>query len=167
MKLLRVYMDTGETYVVSYDQKDNKDTIKSEEGEMVVEFLGKGTRENEYLFKVGDQIHSITLDEGFLILDQEEEYKVDRVNELPVKEGQSIEELMKGKEGEVLSPLQGRVVVVRVKEGDAVTKGQPLLSVEAMKSETIISAPIAGVIEKIAVKPGQGVKKGDLLVVLK
>jgi len=167
MKLLRVYMETGETYIVSYDQKDNKDTVKMEEGELNVEFLGRGTRENEYLFKVGNEVHSITIDRGFLILDQEEEYKVDRITELPVKEGQSVEELMKGKEGEVLSPLQGRVVAIRVKEGDAVTKGQPLLSVEAMKSETIISAPIAGVIEKIAVKPGQGVKKGDLLVVLK
>ncbi len=167
MKLLRVYMDTGETYVLSYDQKENKDTVKMEEGELNVEFLGKGTRENEYLFKVGDKVHTVTLDEGFLILDQEEEYKVDRVNELPVKEGQSLEELMKGKEGEILSPLQGRVVAVRVKEGDAVTKGQPLLSIEAMKSETMISAPIAGVVDKVAVKPGQGVKKGDILLVLK
>ncbi len=75
--------------------------------------------------------------------------------------------MIKGKEGEVMSPLQGRVVQVRVKEGDAVNKGQPLLSIEAMKSETIISAPISGLVEKVLVKGGQGVKKGDILIIIK
>lgn len=56
---------------------------------------------------------------------------------------------------------------VRVKEGDAVNKGQPLLSIEAMKSETIISAPISGLVEKVLVKGGQGVKKGDILIIIK
>jgi len=36
-----------------------------------------------------------------------------------------------------------------------------------MKSETMISAPVAGVVEKILVKQGQGVKKGDTLVIIK
>jgi len=36
-----------------------------------------------------------------------------------------------------------------------------------MKSETIISAPISGIVEKILVKQGQGVKKGDVLIVIK
>ncbi|MCG2909995.1 MAG: biotin/lipoyl-binding protein, partial [Stygiolobus sp.] len=78
-----------------------------------------------------------------------------------------LEEVIKGKEGEVLSPMQGRIVTIRVKEGDTVTKGQPLLSIEAMKSETVISAPIAGTVQKVLVKPGQGVKKGDLLLIIK
>jgi biotin carboxyl carrier protein len=107
------------------------------------------------------------VDNGWIVLDNAELFRAERITELPTQEGQSIEEMIRGKEGEVISPLQGRVVQIRVKEGDAVNKGQPLLSVEAMKSETIISAPISGIVEKILVKQGQGVKKGDVLIVIK
>ncbi|ARM74890.1 biotin/lipoyl-binding protein [Acidianus manzaensis] len=167
MKLFRVYSETGDTYLMAMDSKDNKDTIKTEANEFNIEYIGKGTRENEYLFKINGEIHKVFIDNGYLLIDNNSVFKLERLAELPTQEGESVEEMIKGKEGEVISPLQGRIVMIRVKEGDAVNKGQPLLSVEAMKSETIISAPIAGIVEKIMVKQGQGVKKGDVLLIIK
>ncbi len=167
MKLYRAYADTGDTYIMAIDSKGDKDKIKTEHNDFEVEYIGKGTRENEYIFKVNGKIHRVFVDNGYILLDNASVFRLERLTELPSKEGESIEEMIKGKEGEVISPLQGRIVTIRVKEGDAVNKGQPLLSIEAMKSETIISAPISGIIEKIIVKSGQGVKKGDALLIIK
>jgi len=167
MKLIRVSSDLGDNFVVTYDQKGNKDIISFEDNKFEIEYVGLGWREGEMLFKINGEIHRAYIDNGFIIIDGESLFKVDRITETPIEQGKSLEELTKGKEGEVLSPIQGRIGQVRVKEGDAVTKGQPLLSIEAMKSETIISAPVAGVVQKIMVKPGQGVKKGDLLLIVR
>ncbi|MFP3188171.1 MAG: acetyl-CoA carboxylase biotin carboxyl carrier protein subunit [Sulfolobaceae archaeon] len=167
MKILRVFSDLGDVTTMTYDQKGNKDQIKTEIGEYEIEYLGPGWREGELLFKVNGEIHRVYFDNGFIIIDDETLFKIDRISESAVEEGKSLEELIRGKEGEILSPMQGRIVQVRVKEGDIVNKGQPLLSIEAMKSETIISAPVSGTVQKIMIKPGQGVKKGDLLLIIK
>ena len=167
MKLLRISSDLGDNYVATYDQKGNKDIINFEGNKFEIEYIGPGWREGEMLFRINGEIHRVYIDNGFIVIDDETIFKVDRITETPVEQGKSLEELIKGKEGEVLSPMQGRIVQIRVKEGDAVTKGQPLLSIEAMKSETVISAPVSGVVQKILVKPGQGVKKGDLLLIIK
>jgi len=156
MKLYRVHSETGDPFVIVHDQKGNKDILKTENAEFEIEYLGQGWREGEYLVKINGEEHRVYVDNGWIVLDNAELFRAERITELPTQEGQSIEEMIRGKEGEVISPLQGRVVQIRVKEGDAVNKGQPLLSVEAMKSETIISAPISGIVEKILVKQGQG-----------
>jgi acetyl-CoA/propionyl-CoA carboxylase biotin carboxyl carrier protein len=62
------------------------------------------------------------------------------------------------------SPMPGSVVTVEVAEGDAVTKGQPLLVVEAMKMEHPVTAPVDGVVVDLAVVAGDGVEAGQPLV---
>lgn len=167
MKLIRITSDTGDNYTGTYDQKGNSSVVNFEDEKYEIEYVGQGWREGEMLFKINGELNRVYIDNGYIILNDETIFKVDRITETPIEQGKSVEELIKGKEGEVLSPMQGRIVQIRVKEGDAVTRGQPLLSIEAMKSETVISAPVAGVVQKIAVKPGQGVKKGDLLLIIK
>ena len=61
------------------------------------------------------------------------------------------------------APMPGLVKVVRAAKGDAVTKGQPLLMLEAMKMEHTIAAPHDGVIEEIAAEGAQ-VNDGTVLV---
>ncbi len=61
------------------------------------------------------------------------------------------------------APMPGLVKLVRVGKGDAVTKGQPLLILEAMKMEHTIAAPHDGVIAEIAVEGAQ-VTDGTVLV---
>jgi biotin carboxyl carrier protein len=167
MKVIRVTNDVNDVFTLAYDQRNKKDVVKAESNEFEIEYIGPGWRDGEMLFKINGEVHRVYVDNGYIIIDDETIFKIDRITETPVEEGKSLEEVIKGKEGEVLSPMQGRIVTIRVKEGDTVTKGQPLLSIEAMKSETVISAPIAGTVQKILVKPGQGVKKGDLLLIIK
>ena len=66
----------------------------------------------------------------------------------------------------VISAMPGRVVRVLVQEGDAVTAGQGLVVVEAMKMENEITAQKDGTVASIAVEAGQTVETGDLLLVV-
>lgn len=68
--------------------------------------------------------------------------------------------------GDVISPLAGVVVSVSVTVGQAVTVGDPLLILEAMKMQTTISAPHAGTVAAISVSAGASVQEGQPLMSL-
>ena len=59
--------------------------------------------------------------------------------------------------------MPGLVKLVRAAKGEAVTKGQPLLVLEAMKMEHVIAAPHDGLIADIA-DEGAQVTDGAVLV---
>ncbi|MCU1693670.1 MAG: pyruvate carboxylase [Frankiales bacterium] len=67
--------------------------------------------------------------------------------------------------GHVGAGLTG-VVLVKVAVGETVTKGQPLATIEAMKMESTVTAPVDGTVQELAVSDGDQVDAGDLLVVL-
>ncbi|WP_405538563.1 5-oxoprolinase/urea amidolyase family protein [Streptomyces sp. NBC_00075] len=55
---------------------------------------------------------------------------------------------------------------LNVSAGDEVTAGQPLLALEAMKMESRIHAPVAGVVHEILTRPGAQVEAGTALLIL-
>jgi pyruvate carboxylase len=63
--------------------------------------------------------------------------------------------------------MPGMVVTVAVQPGDPVAKGQKLLTLEAMKMQTNLTAERDGVIDQLLVKPGTQVETGDLLLTLR
>ncbi len=67
---------------------------------------------------------------------------------------------------EVRAIIPGRILTVAVTPGDAVTAGQQLLTVEAMKMQNELRSPRDGTVERVAVGPGATVDPGDVLVVL-
>jgi Pyruvate carboxylase len=67
---------------------------------------------------------------------------------------------------EVHAIIPGVVVSVSVAPGDAVTAGQQLLVVEAMKMQNELRAPRDGTIERVGVGPGVTIEVGDLLLVI-
>ena len=60
--------------------------------------------------------------------------------------------------------MPGKVVGLRVKEGDKVKKGDPLIVLSAMKMETNVSAPCDGTVKSILVNLNMTVEPGDLVV---
>ena len=62
------------------------------------------------------------------------------------------------------APMPGLVRSVNVQEGEAVSKGQTLLVLEAMKMEIRIQAPKDGVVKKLSVKQGQTVEREQVLI---
>jgi urea carboxylase len=78
-------------------------------------------------------------------------------------------------QAEVTVPAGGRLVEaefaasvwqLNVEAGDEVTVGQPLLALEAMKMESRVHAPMAGVVTEILARPGDQVEAGTALLVL-
>jgi pyruvate carboxylase len=67
--------------------------------------------------------------------------------------------------GQVAAPFGG-VVTLAVSEGDVVTAGQPVASIEAMKMEAAITTPVAGTVTRLALSKVAQVEGGDLLLVV-
>ncbi len=67
---------------------------------------------------------------------------------------------------ETRAPMPGKVLQVSATAGDEVKPGDPLLILEAMKMENVLSAEIAGTVRDVHVKPGDMVEPGKLLVLI-
>jgi biotin carboxyl carrier protein len=71
-----------------------------------------------------------------------------------------------GHDGGLSAPMPGVITKVMVVVGDEVTRGQPLLALEAMKMEHLIRAPREGRVKRVGASPGQMVQAGAELVEL-
>ncbi|MCP4804844.1 MAG: HlyD family efflux transporter periplasmic adaptor subunit [Proteobacteria bacterium] len=69
-----------------------------------------------------------------------------------------------GGSGAMTASMPGRVVRLLVEVGASVTKGTPVMVVEAMKMENEVKAPIDGVVTEIHVEAGQAVDAGASLM---
>jgi len=69
------------------------------------------------------------------------------------------------KPGQIAAPFQGAVTLA-VAEGDSVSAGDTVATIEAMKMEAAITAPVAGTVERLAISGTQQVDGGDLILVV-
>lgn len=110
--------------------------------------------DSSYLVKVDDQEYSVTLkaDNSVSINGNSQTQEVSPSIASAVGAGKVIE-----------APLGGNIFRTMVSEGESVEADSTVLILEAMKMETEIKSPSAGVIVKIFVKPGDSVKPGTPL----
>jgi len=69
-------------------------------------------------------------------------------------------------DNEIGAPLQGKLSKVLVKKGDTVQKNTPLFVIEAMKMESTIVAPYAGIVKNVVLNEGVFVEQEDIVVEL-
>lgn len=67
---------------------------------------------------------------------------------------------------EVRAPIPGMIRRVLVKPGDAILRGQPLVTLDAMKMENEICSPTDGTVIEVRAREGQTVEKDDVLLSL-
>ena len=66
-------------------------------------------------------------------------------------------------DGDILSPMPGKIIAVEVAQGQAVIKGQKLLTLEAMKMEHTLTAPFDGTVAELSAVAGAQVQVEALL----
>lgn len=123
---------------------------------------------NEYAVSVGERVNGVTS-----ITVNGENYDVTLVPEPVVEKKRPVVKPVvnnaKADEGDdlqdaLLSPLPGTIVEIKVKEGDEVKEGDPLIVLEAMKMDNNLTAEKDGVVKAILVEEGQAVKENTPLV---
>ena len=65
---------------------------------------------------------------------------------------------------QVKAPMPGLILEVKVAAGDKVTKGTPLVIIEAMKMDNVIKAQADAVVANVPVETGASVERHDILV---
>ncbi|PHJ16395.1 pyruvate carboxylase [Cystoisospora suis] len=65
---------------------------------------------------------------------------------------------------QVASPMPGNILQYKVKEGQCVRKGDPVVIITAMKMETVVVATVGGTVGDLLLRTGDPVQQGDLLL---
>jgi 3-methylcrotonyl-CoA carboxylase alpha subunit len=86
---------------------------------------------------------------------------------LEVEAGRNAARAPRAAAGGLEAPMPGKVIALRVAEGQAVRKGEELLVIEAMKMENALRAPRDGVVGAVAARVGDMVSPGRVLVELR
>ena len=142
-----------ESHVYFYGLRKGEETyLKIGEGkELLIKYLEASEPDEEgyrtLMFQVNGSIRNVK------ILDKKLEIKTDRKLKAS-----------KSNPKQLGANIPGIVGNVLVKEGDTVKVNTPLLTLEAMKMETIVVSTIEGVVDKIYVKPGETVHQDDLMM---
>lgn len=68
---------------------------------------------------------------------------------------------------ELRAPMPGSILEIKVKAGDIIEKGDPVLILEAMKMENLIKSSGKGEIKEVLVDKGSSVEKNQVLIIFK
>jgi biotin carboxyl carrier protein len=101
-----------------------------------------------FQLKINNKIHTVELKDKFDLL----------LEKMGMANGAS------AKVNNIKAPMPGLVIDMKVKVGDSVKAGDPLLILEAMKMENIIKSPGDATIKNIKTKKGDSVEKGQVLI---
>lgn len=75
-----------------------------------------------------------------------------------------MEDLGAGAVNDLKAPMPGLVLETKVEAGAEVSKGQPLVVLEAMKMENVLKAEADAVVKEVAITKGEAVEKNQILV---
>ncbi|MGQ1947141.1 biotin/lipoyl-containing protein [Geofilum sp. OHC36d9] len=155
-KTVRILNKEGNLFTVAINEKEYQlDVVRVENG--VYSILYNGQSINMEMIE-GDTAGS---------------YKVNTLYdyfelEIAPALNQNVSKRSSDKGGEqVKSPMSGKIVKVKIREGDRVDEGTPLVILSAMKMENEIRSTTSGIVSKIAVKEDDLVKDGQLMISIK
>jgi len=77
-----------------------------------------------------------------------------------------IKEVEEERGDEIRSPITGKVVSIKVQEGQRVKKGDALAVISAMKMEIVLSSPDDAIVERVFKKEGELVNKDEIVIKL-
>lgn len=142
-----------DSHVFFYGLRKGEETVLNIESgkDLIIKFIDQSDPDDDgfrtLTFEINGTIREIRIQDKNLTANVDRKLIADKAN--PAHVG---------------SPLPGTITNVFVKEGDVVEENAPLLTIEAMKMETTITAKTAGTVACIYVKQGDQVQTQDLLI---
>ncbi|HEY4780230.1 MAG TPA: biotin/lipoyl-containing protein, partial [Chthoniobacterales bacterium] len=118
-------------------------------------------RENQFVLLAGSERiagHVYSPDETFVVIAEGEQVTLQWID--PVSSASQAEHA----EGDLRAPMPGKIVAVLVRNGQTVTKGAPLITMEAMKMEHTIVAVEDGIVDEVLFNEGDQVNEESLLL---
>ena len=156
------YEHNSHVYNVSIERRDKHYFITYDNTEYKVEV--EEIKPGQLKINIGDRIIKSVITEG-----EKEKYVFVDGNVFKVKSVELTGQIKtkKKEDGDLTSPISGKVVSVKVKKGDSVKKGDVLMVIEAMKMEYLIRAPFNGKVEKVNFKEKDQIEIGQNTVEIK
>lgn len=154
------YEHENHVYNVTIERRENNYFITYDNTEYKVE--AEETRPGQLKIKIGNRLIKSVITEGEkekFVFVEGEVFRVRPVELTGMKK-------TKKKGGDLSSPISGKVVSVKVKNGDSVKKGDVLMVIEAMKMEYLIRAPFDGKVKKVNFKEKDQIEIGQSTVEL-
>ena len=142
-----------ESHIYFYGlRKGEETTLQIGEGkELLIKFIGMSDADEHGIrtltFEVNGSVREVRITDKNQEVKADRKLKADKSNPLHLG-----------------STIPGTVDKILVKEGDHVSKNDPLMTVEAMKMETTVMATMDAIVDKIYVSSGEQVNSEDLLV---
>jgi 3-methylcrotonyl-CoA carboxylase alpha subunit len=150
------YEHENHVYNVTIERRDNYYYVIYDNTEYKVE--AQEIKPGQLKIKVGEKLIKSIITEGnkekFVFVDG----KVFKVKPIELT---GRKKRKKKEEGDLSSPISGKVVSVKVKKGDSVKKGVVLMIIEAMKMEYLIRAPYNGIVKDVYFKQNDQVEIGQ------
>ena len=150
------YEHENHVYNVTIERRDNYYYVIFDNTEYKVE--AQEIKPGQLKIKVGEKLIKSIITEGnkekFVFVDG----KVFKVKPIELT---GRKKRKKKEEGDLSSPISGKVVSVKVKKGDSVKKGVVLMIIEAMKMEYLIRAPYNGKVKDVYFKQNDQVEIGQ------
>ncbi len=66
--------------------------------------------------------------------------------------------------GNLTAPMPGKILEVKVTEGEEVKQGTPMVILEAMKMENELKSPVDGTVTAVHIEAGSSVEKNTVLI---
>ena len=155
------YEHENHVYNVTVERRENQYFVTYDNTEYTVEV--EEIKHGHLKIKLGDRVIKGIITEGerekFVFVDGDV-FKVRPVELSGVKKTREKER------GDLSSPISGKVVRVKVKNGDMVKEGDVLMVIEAMKMEYLIRAPYKGKVKKVNFNENDQIEIGQNTVEL-
>ena len=150
-----------QAHAVQIQKQEDSYLVKSEAQETELTLVSHGANQAVVIEEGIRQGFSYALQEKTLFLDDGSgHYRIDDITQLPA----SVSE--QNASGEINAVMDGVIVDVLAKEGDAVEAGQLMVVMEAMKMEHQLKALSTGLVTEVRAAMGQQVKSKELLVTI-
>lgn len=166
---MKIFADIKENNF-AFEINENGDIPILKEKNKKLEYLLKPVGNNRYFFKLDGKSYLVQMqrqNEHYNVIIDGEYFKV-RVEDERMRTLRELVNKASQTSGEqiITAPIPGLITGINISEGDKVSKGDSLLTLEAMKMENEIKSHFEGIVIKIFVEQSTAVEKDQKLLII-